>query len=56
MDVSSTTRQSCVKYYEQCNNCEDRISGKGKCGAGYDNFYYRSSKNNGCPKISGKGQ
>lgn len=45
-----TTRQAIRKPYSACKNCEYDISGYGKCKKGYDNFYYRLSKDNGCDK------
>lgn len=33
-----------------CRTCEDKVSSYGKCKKGYDNFYYRKSKDNGCEK------
>lgn len=48
----STTRQPVIHQYEACRNCKDNISGYGKCDQGYDNFYYRKGKNNGCDKCS----
>ena len=46
----STTRQPVRKSYLACKSCEYDISGYGKCQKGYDNFYYRLGKNNGCDK------
>lgn len=36
--------------FEACKACEANISGFGRCKAGYENFYYRATKNNGCPQ------
>lgn len=46
----STTRRSTIKYFEKCAACEQRIEKKGKCKSGFDNWCYRKSKNNKCPK------
>lgn len=48
----STSRKSVIKLYSACKYCEDNIHGYGKCNQGYDNFYYRKGKNNGCDKCS----
>lgn len=45
------TRQAIPKMYDICKNCENNISSYGKCKNGFDNFYYRKNKNNGCKKI-----
>lgn len=45
-----TTRQPTIHLYSACRNCEYDISGYGKCKKGYDNFYYRLGKDNGCNK------
>lgn len=50
VEFMAKTRQAVRKTYGACRNCEDDISGYGKCKKGYDNFYYRLSKNNGCDK------
>lgn len=46
----ATTRQPIIRPYIACRTCEDKVSGYGKCKKGYDNFYYRKSKDNGCSK------
>lgn len=46
----ATTRQPIIRPYTSCRTCEDKVSGYGQCKKGYDNFYYRKSKNNGCNK------
>lgn len=46
----STTRHPVPKYYTACLTCNDRIEKRGKCKAGYDNWYFRRNKNNQCPK------
>ena len=46
----ATTRQPVYKRYDACKSCCYNISGYGKCNAGYDNFYLRRNKNNGCDK------
>lgn len=46
----ATTRQPIIRQYIACRTCEDKVSGYGQCKKGYDNFYYRKSKNNGCNK------
>lgn len=52
----STTRQPVRKSYLACKDCECDISGYGKCQKGYDNFYYRLGKNNGCDKCKDEKQ
>lgn len=44
------TRQPVRKSYLACKDCEYNISSYGKCQNGYDNFYYRLGKDNGCDK------
>ena len=46
----ATTRKPSIKPYLSCRECEYKISGYGQCKKGYDNFYYRKSKNNHCDK------
>lgn len=46
----ATTRKATIKPYLPCRTCEFDIPVYGKCKNGYDNFYYRKSKNNGCEK------
>lgn len=46
----STLRQAVIRQYDACRKCINNISGYGKCKDGYDNFYYRRSKDNGCLK------
>ena len=46
----STTRKTISKMYDACNVCEHNISAYGICKAGYENFYKRKSKKNGCTK------
>ena len=45
-----TERQPVIHLYNACRSCEYDISGYGKCKNGYDNFYYRLGKDNGCDK------
>lgn len=44
------TRQPTIHLYSACRNCEYDIFGYGKCKKGYENFYYRKGKENGCDK------
>lgn len=46
----STTRQATIRQYDACGKCTNNISGYGKCKIGYENFYYRRNKDNGCLK------
>lgn len=48
------TRQPVIHLYNACKSCEHDISGYGKCQKGYDNFYYRLGKDNGCDKCKGE--
>ena len=41
-------RHSNIHKYDACRSCCYNISGYGICGKGYENFYYRRNKNNGC--------
>lgn len=50
--MRSTTRKSNRKKYSACKECEYDITGYGVCKSGFDNFYYRASKDNGCKKCS----
>ena len=50
----STTRKAIIRMYEECKKCPRNISGYGKCKEGYDNFYYRKNKDNGCKKCKGE--
>lgn len=43
-----TNRHSNIKKYDACRTCDSNISGYGVCQAGYENFYYRRNKDNGC--------
>lgn len=49
-----TTRSQPKKMYNACVNCTYNICNResncyGTCKYGYDNFYIRKSKDNGCP-------
>lgn len=46
----STTRTKIRRRYEACRYCEYKNSEYELCKAGYENFYYRISKRNGCKK------
>lgn len=46
----STTRCKIQRQYTACRNCEYRTVESEKCNAGYENFYCRISKRNGCKR------
>lgn len=46
--MPSTTRQPHIKKYKACSTCSSNTAGFGTCSQGYDNFYYRKSKDNHC--------
>ena len=50
----STTRNPIKRLYDSCNKCDKNISGYGTCKSGYENWYYRKSKNNGCDKCQNR--
>ena len=49
-----TNRQATLHQYDECKTCNYNIAGYGVCRKGYDNYYARKNKKNGCPKIEGK--
>lgn len=53
-NMSSSTRSAVKKMYPVCKKCHDNIEGYGKCKKGFDNFFKRKSKINGCPKVNQK--
>lgn len=52
--MSSSTRSAVKKMYPACKKCHDKIEGYGKCKKGFDNFFKRKSKINGCHKVNQK--
>lgn len=46
-----STRIASQKMYEACKDCVKNTSGFGVCKSGYENFYKRASKDNGCPIV-----
>lgn len=48
----STTRKAVRKLYPACKNCPKNLNGYGICKNGFENYFYRKSKNNGCPKCN----
>lgn len=48
------TRHPIFHLYEACKTCANDVQKYGKCKAGYDNFYKRKTKDNGCEKCKQK--
>ena len=46
--MPSSKRQPHPKMYDTCRTCEYNVSSYGKCKRGFDNFYFRRGKHNGC--------
>ena len=46
-----TTRMPIRKMYEACKACKENCSGYGTCKRGFENWYSRRTKDNGCPLV-----
>ena len=46
-----TTRTPIRKMYEACKACKENCSGYGTCKRGFENWYSRRTKDNGCPLV-----
>lgn len=46
-----TTRTPIRKMYEACKACKENCSGYETCKRGFENWYSRRTKDNGCPLV-----